>query len=399
MFHVEHFRTLDEDLAEELHALDAQGLRRRLRTLGTPQREVIELDGVSAINFSSNNYLGLADHSALTEAAAAALRTQGTGAGAARLIVGNLPAHRSLEARLASFLETEAALLFTSGYQANVGILAALAGPEDALFSDALNHASLIDGCRLSRARVHVYRHLDLDALDAALRTTGARRRFIVTDTVFSMDGDLAPLAALRALADHHGAHLVIDEAHATGVLGPGGRGLAARDGIRADVHIATLGKALGAFGAFVAGSRTLVDFLLHRARSFIFTTALPPSVAAAALAGVELCASAEGDARRRQLATNLEHFRDGLAARGLLARGAGASPIFPILVGDERRAVEATRRLLADGLYAQAIRSPTVARGTARLRFALMATHTREHLDHALDRLDALAKDGILAQ
>jgi 8-amino-7-oxononanoate synthase len=389
---------LDEELAKELNEIDAGGLRRRLREVATAQGEVVEIDGVRVINFSSNNYLGLADHPALVDAAGRALREAGAGAGAARLIVGNLRVHGALERRLAGFVETEAALLFTSGYQANVGVLAALAGAEDALFSDALNHASLIDGCRLSRARVHVYRHGDLDDLATALRATRARRRFIVTDTVFSMDGDLAPLPALRELADRYGAHLVIDEAHATGVLGPGGRGLAARDGIRAEVHIATLGKALGAFGAFVAGSRTLVDFLLHRARSFIFTTALPPSVAAAALAGVELAASPEGEARRRRLTGNVERFRQALAARGLLARGAGTSPIFPILVGDERRAMEATRRLLERGLYAQAIRTPTVAPGAARLRLALMATHTREHLDAALDGLDALAKDGILA-
>ena len=389
---------LDEELGHELRELEERGLRRRLREVGTAQREVVEVDGVWAVNFSSNNYLGFADHPALVEAAGRALKDEGAGAGAARLIVGNLPAHRALEKRLAAFLETDAALLFTSGYQANTGILAALAGDGDALFSDALNHASLIDGCRLSRARVHVYRHGDVEDLEEALRGTRARRRFIVTDTVFSMDGDLAGLARLREIADRHGAYLVVDEAHATGVFGPGGRGLAARDGVRADVHVATLGKALGAFGAFVAGSRTLVDFLMHRARSFVFTTALPPSVAAAAQASVELCLSAEGDARRRQLGDHVEYFKHALTARGLLARGAGASPIFPILVGDERRAVEATRRLLERGVYAQAIRAPTVAVGAARLRFALMATHVREHLDRALDGLDALAKDGILA-
>jgi 8-amino-7-oxononanoate synthase len=385
---------LDDLLAEELREIDARGLRRRLRDVGPAQRATLVVDGIECINFSSNNYLGLADHPALIAAATEALHAQGAGAGAARLIVGNLPAHRRLERRLAAFLETESALLFNSGYQANVGIVAALAGPDDAVFSDALNHASLIDGCRLSRAAVHVYRHLDLDHLDAQLTATRARRRFVVTDTVFSMDGDLAPLRPLRALADRHGAFLVLDEAHATGVFGPGGRGLAAREGVRADVHIATLGKALGTAGAFVAGSRTLVDFLLHRARSFVFTTAPPPSIAAGAAAAVDICLSAEGDARRATLAAHTHHFRDGLAALGLLARGAGASAIFPVLVGDERRALEATRRLLAAGIYAQAIRTPTVAPGAARLRFALMATHTRAHLDDALAALATLRHD-----
>lgn len=382
---------LDEMLARELAAWDARGLRRRMRSVETAQGAVVRVEGVEAINFSSNNYLGLAAHPALVEAAHTALEEEGVGAGAARLIVGNLPAHRRLETAVARFHGGEAALLFPSGYQANVGTIAALAGPEDAVFSDALNHASVIDGCRLSRARTCVYRHRDVGHLAELLAANPARRRFIVTDTVFSMDGDLAPLAELRRLADVHAAYLVIDEAHATGVLGRQGRGLADAEGVRADVHVATLGKALGAAGAYVVGSRVLVDFLLHRARSFVFTTAAPPSIAAAACAALDVCLSAEGAALRVSLADNVERFRMGLDRLGLLARGAGKTPIFPVVLGDERRTLEATQMLLARGVFAQAIRPPTVPQGTSRLRFAVMATHSPEHIDRALDALDTI--------
>jgi 8-amino-7-oxononanoate synthase len=383
---------LDDLLARELADIDERGLRRRMRAIDSRQGPRVVVDGIEATNFSANNYLGLAAHPALAAAARGALEREGVGAGAARLIVGNLPAHRRLETVLAGHFGDEAALLFNSGYQANVGVLAALAGSEDAIFSDALNHASLIDGCRLSRARTLVYRHVDLDHLATLLRATEARRRWIVTDTIFSMDGDLAPLAAIRALADAHGAFLIVDEAHATGVLGPNGRGAAAAESVRVDVHLATLSKALGSFGAFVTGSRTLIDYLLHRARSFVFTTALPPAVAAAGAAAVEVVASEEGERLRAQLRANIARFAAALAQRGLLARGAGQTAIFPIVVGDERRAVEVSRRLLERGVFAQAIRAPTVAPGAARLRFALMATHTPEMIDHALAALaDAL--------
>jgi 8-amino-7-oxononanoate synthase len=382
-------------LARELAAIDEAGLRRQLRVLESPQGAVVALGGRSVINFSANNYLGLANDPRLRAAAAAALEVEGVGAGAARLIVGNLPAHGRLEARLAAFHDAASALLFSTGYQANLGVLAALAGPEDAIFSDALNHASLIDGARLARAQVHVYRHADPADLERRLAAQPARRRFIVTDTVFSMDGDLAPLAQLRRVADAHGAYLITDEAHATGVLGPGGRGLAAAVGVVPDVHIATLSKALGTFGAYVTGPRSLTDYLLHRARSFVFTTGLPPSVAAAADAAVAVAAT--GDDLRGRLFARVAQMAAGLAERGLLARGAGQTPIFPILVGDDRRAVAATQLLLEHGLYAQAIRPPTVPRGTARLRFALMASHTAEHIDAALAGLDAARAAGLV--
>ncbi len=382
---------LDEALARELMLLDARGLRRRMRPVDGAQGVRVRIDGRDALNFSSNNYLGLAAHPALLAAASESLEHEGVGAGAARLIVGNLGSHRRLEAALAEYHGTEAALLFGSGYQANVGVLSALAGPEDALFSDELNHASLIDGCRLSRAATHVYRHRDLDHLEEILRRVRARRRFILTDTVFGMDGDLAPLSSLRDIADRHDAFLILDEAHATGVFGRAGRGLAEAEGVRADVHIATLGKALGTSGAYAVGSRVLIETLLHRARSFVFTTASPPSVAAASVAALAVVSGAEGDVLRTQLRANIDAFAAGLRTRHKLAAAAGSSPIFPLLVGDEHRALAATERLLTRGIYAQAIRPPTVPPGTSRLRFSVMATHSRSDIEAALEAIDDL--------
>lgn len=379
--------SLDELLAAELADLDARGLRRTLRLVGSPQGAIIDLDGRSVLNFSSNNYLGLAHHPGLR------LTTDhGVGSGASRLIVGNLRAHRDLELALADFHGAPAALLFSSGYQANVGVLQALAGPGDVILSDRLNHASIVDGCRLSRAHVEVYPHGDVTEVEARLAQAGGRRRFVVTDTVFSMDGDLAPLGALRQLCDRFGAFLIADEAHATGVLGPMGRGLAADLGVPLDVHLATLGKGLGTFGAYVTGSRTLIELLANRARSFIFTTAPPPGLAVAARAALAIAAGAEGHILRSKLHAHIATVRNALAERGLLAQGAGSTPIFPIMIGDERRALAATQGLLAQGIYAQAIRPPTVPAGTARLRISVMATHTSEHIAAllaALDRVD----------
>jgi 8-amino-7-oxononanoate synthase len=389
--------SLTELLAQDLAAIEARQLRRHLRTVSTAQGPLITLDGRTVINLSSNNYLALADHPALVRAAAEALEAFGVGAGAARLIAGNQPPHLRLEAALASFHQREAALLFNSGYQANVGVLSALAGPDDVLFSDQLNHASIIDGCRLARAQIRVYSHADPADLERALIGSPGRRRFIVTDTLFSMDGDLAPLAELRRLADRHGAFLVVDEAHATGVLGPDGRGLADAIGVRADVHIATLGKALGAFGAYVTGDRALIDYLLHRARSFVFTTALPASVAAAAHAALAIAAGPEGSQRRARLEALIARLAAGLRERKLLVAGAGVTPIFPILAGNDGRALAATAALLEHGLYAQAIRPPTVPAGTARLRLALTAGHEPAHVDQTLAALDDLVARGLI--
>ncbi len=372
----------------ELATLAAQGLRRRMRPVDSPQRAEITVDGRNAINFSSNNYLGLADHPVLTEAATQALDRAGFGAGASRLIAGNLAVHRALETRIARWKKTEAALLFNSGYQANVGLVSALAGPEDVIFSDALNHASLIDGCRLSRARLEVFRHLDMEDLAARLRAAPpARRRLILSDSVFSMDGDRAPLARLCELAAAHGALLVIDDAHAIGVLGQDGIGLAAVPGVH--LQMGTLGKALGGFGAYVAGPQPIIELLANRARSFVFTTALPVPVVAAAHAAIDWLPSDEGRTRRERLAAVADRFHRGLAELRLTVP-ASASHIVPLRVvdGDPRRAMQASDALLSRGVFAQGIRPPTVPPGTARIRFALMATHTDQHLDSALAAL-----------
>lgn len=376
-------------LLDELHTLEQRGLRRRMRPIDGPQTAEILVDGQPAINFCSNNYLGLADHPALIAAARDAMEREGFGAGASRLIVGNLTAHRRLEERIASWKHTDAALLFNSGYHANVGTVSALAGSEDAIYSDALNHASLIDGSRLSRATVHVYPHLDLGTLDELLQAGRPhRRRLILTDAVFSMDGDHAPLPDLVRLARRHDALLLVDEAHAVGVLGEGGAGPTLGLGI--DVQIGTFGKALGGFGAYVAASTPVVDYLVQRARSFVFTTALPVPVVAAAAAALDLVQGPEGDHRRAALARVCERFHAGLRELHLPVPAA-PSHIVPLLVGEPDRTMTVCETLLARGIYAQGIRPPTVPPGTARLRFTLMATHTEEHIDRALAALAEL--------
>lgn len=386
-----------DDLKEELAELEATGRRRWLRTLvGAPGR-LVQLDGREVLNFSSNNYLGLAGHPTLARAAMEAIEGAGTGSGASRLILGNQDLHEELERQLAGFHDRPAALLFNSGYNANVGVLQVLGREGDVIFSDALNHASIIDGCRLSRARVVVYPHADAASLRRLLAQHPGRRRIIVTDAVFSMDGDRAPLPELAALSREHDAALMVDEAHGGGALGPGGRGAAADAEVIPDIHMGTLGKAFGSFGAYITGCQELVEVLLNRARSFVFTTALPPGVVAASRAALYLMQTDEGERLRRRLHEHIARFRDGLAARGILEDGAGTTPIFPVLVGDEDRAMACSQRLLERGIYAQGIRPPTVPRGTSRLRFALMATHEPEDLDRALTELDALAQAGLL--
>jgi 8-amino-7-oxononanoate synthase len=375
----------------ELRALDEAGLRRRLRIVEGAQRNEIVVDGHVAANFSSNNYLGLADHPVLAAAAATAAHQGGFGAGASRLIVGNLEAHRALENHIARWTGAEAALLFNSGYHANLGLVSALAGPEDTVFSDELNHASLIDGCRLSRARVVVYRHADSADLERKLRAEPARRRrLIVTDSIFSMDGDFAPLADLLRIQREHGALLAVDDAHAVGVLGPAGTGLAHPPEV--DLQMGTLGKALGGFGAYLAGRRPLIELLANRARSFVFTTALPVPIAAAARAAIDWLSSDEATTRRARLAALQLRFAEGLLELGL-PLPPQPSHIIPIRVrdGDPRRAMEVSEELLHRGVFAQGIRPPTVPPGTARLRFALMATHTDAQLELALSSLRAL--------
>jgi 8-amino-7-oxononanoate synthase len=387
---------LDTFLTGELAALDAATLRRRLFAIESSSGAEVAIDGRRYLLLSSNNYLGLAAHPAVRAAACRAIERYGCGAGASRLIAGHLELHAAVETKLAGFKGTEAALLFPSGYQANVGTISALVGRGDHVYSDALNHASIIDGCRLSRASVHVYPHRDVRALEAALAATEGGQRLIVTDSVFSMDGDRAPLAALAALAEEYHSWLMVDEAHATGVLGPRGAGLAAADGVagRIDVHLGTLGKALGSAGAYVAGSRVLIEWLVNRARSFIYTTGLAPAAAAAAAAALDI-AIAEPE-RRDALARNATRLRAGLRTLGFEA--GGDTHIIALLVGDNRATVRLADALRARGVLAQAIRPPTVPDGTARLRVTPMATHDDAQLDRALAAFaEAGRESGVL--
>ena len=377
---------------EELAAISANGLLRSLEPLRSKPGAEVELDsGARLVNFSSNDYLGLASHPALREALRDGASRWGSGAGASRLVCGDYLPHHALEEELARFEGTESAVLFNTGYAANCGTMPAFAGPEDVALSDALNHASLVDGCRLSRARTEVYPHRDVAALEAAVRRArqhGARRVLVVTDTVFSMDGDVAPLAAIADVCDRHGALLVVDEAHATGVLGPRGAGLVAQLGLgnRVDVRIGTLSKSAGLFGAYVAATRACCDLLLNRARSLIFSTALPPAFVHAALVSIRILSGPQGDELRARLRRNVERFAVGLRALGL--RTEGATPIFPVVLGAPEAALAAAAQLRKRGLLVKPIRPPTVPAGSSRLRIAVTAAHTDAHLDLLLSAL-----------
>ncbi len=372
----------------ELADLDRKGLRRSLEPLSSAQGAVVEVGGRRLVNLCSNDYLGLAGDARLRRAAAEAALAHGAGAGASRLVAGDLEIHGRLEAALAGLHRAGAALLFNSGYHANAGVPAALVGRDDAVFSDVLNHASIVDGALLSRAELVRYRHLDLDELEGLLRASRARRKLVVTDAVFSMDGDAAPLRPLADLCGRHGAMLYVDEAHAVGVLGPTGAGLAEAEGVkdRVDVEMGTLGKALGAFGAYVAVEARLRDLLVSRARSFVFTTALPPAACGAALQALELVRGEPG--RRARLHRLMARMKAGLAARGFdVARV--VSPIFPVVLGSEARALAAARALGERGFFVRAIRPPTVPRGTSRLRVALSAGHDEAQVEAFLGALD----------
>jgi 8-amino-7-oxononanoate synthase len=363
------------EFGERLAELRRSGLHRRLRLIEGPQGPRVLLDGADVLLLCSNNYLGLADHPKVRAAAAEAAERYGAGAGASRLISGTMSLHRKLEERLAEFERAESALLFGSGYLANTGFVAALAGPGDVVFSDELNHASIIDGCRLSRAETFVYRHRDVEHLEWGIRTAAGRPRLIVTDGVFSMDGDVAPLSALAAVAKRHRCLLAVDEAHGTGALGEGGRGAVAAAGLEreVDVIIGTLGKALGGYGAYVCSSAEVIELLVNTARPFIFSTAPPPPSVGAALAALALLVERPGQVE--QLRRNAAVLREALAAHGL-DTGASRTQIMPVLVGDPRRAVALCERALEAGVFAQAIRPPTVPAGSSRLRLTVMATH-----------------------
>jgi len=377
---------------EELAAIAANGLLRSLEPLRTGAGAEVELaSGERLVSFSSNDYLGLAAHRAVRQALAEGARQWGMGAGASRLLCGDYLPHHELEQELARFEGTESAVFFNSGYAANCGLVPAFAGPEDVVLSDALNHASLVDGCRLSRARTEVYPHSDVAALEAGLRRArqhGARRVLVATDTVFSMDGDLAPLRQIADVCERHEALLLVDEAHATGVIGPRGAGLVSQLGLgaRIDLRMGTLSKAAGAFGAFVAATRSCCELLVNRARTLIFSTALPPAVPHAALAGLRILKGPEGDELRARLRRNVERFAVGLRALGLPAEA--ATPIFPVVLGAPEAAMSATAQLRKRGLLVKAIRPPTVPAGSSRLRIAVTAAHTDAHLDLLLSAL-----------
>jgi 8-amino-7-oxononanoate synthase len=337
------------------------------------------LDGREVVNFASNDYLGLAGDPRLVRAATAALEEGGAGVGASRLIVGNHREHVLLEAAVADWLRSGGVRLFNSGYAANVGVLTALLGAGDVVFSDELNHASIIDGCRLSRAEIAVFPHRDARALEAALaQGRRGRRRIVVSESLFSMDGDLADVATLAGLCQRHDAALVLDEAHAVGTLGPEGRGLAALHGVVPDVVVGTFGKALGGFGAFAATSRAIADLLWNRARPLVFSTGLPPSVPAAARAAIEIVRGTDGDRRRAVLAAHARQLRGQVPQ----AIGDPTSAIVPIVIGDDRAAMVCTDQLLAEGVFVQGIRPPTVPVGTSRLRVGLSAAHIPQHVD-----------------
>jgi glycine C-acetyltransferase/8-amino-7-oxononanoate synthase len=386
------------DVAERLEELRDRGLHRRLRLIDGPQGPRVLLGGQPVLLLCSNNYLGLADHPQVRNAAAEAALRWGAGAGAARLISGNMEPHRRLESRLAEFKGFEAALLFGSGYLANTGTIAALAGEGEVVFSDELNHASIVDGCRLSRAETFVYRHGDLEHLAWGLGEAEGRGSLIVTDGVFSMDGDVAPLTELTELAQRHRCRLMVDEAHATGAIGPGGRGSVAAAGLsdEVDVVVGTLGKALGAYGAYVCAGDETIDFLLNTARPFVFSTAPPPPAVGAAIASLELL-QAQPDLVER-LQANAATLRSALAAEGLTT-GNSQTQIVPIEVGDAARTMELCELVLERGVFAQGIRPPTVPEGSSRLRFTVMATHRAGELERAAKLVTEAARElGLLA-
>jgi glycine C-acetyltransferase len=381
-------------IREEIQALEAKGLKRALREVSGPQGRTIVLDGKNVLNFCSNNYLGLADDPRLAEAAVHALKEEGFGSGASRLVCGNMTSHRRLEEAIARFKHVERCLLFTSGYMANAGIIPALFDREDIIFSDKLNHASIIDGILLSRAEHKRYPHKDTAALEEMLAGASAyRRRLIVTDTVFSMDGDCAPLKDIVALAQKYDAMVMVDEAHGFGVLGENGRGLVEHLGLEGqiDIQMGTLSKAAGSFGAYCCGSHELIELIINRARSFIYTTGLPPMVAAAGTKAIEIMAAEPG--RRQNLLKNADGVRTALRGLGFDTMGSQA-PIIPVLVKDPSTALLFTKKLLERGIFVQAIRPPTVPAGTARLRITVMATHTQQDIGRLIEAVTAAGKE-----
>jgi 8-amino-7-oxononanoate synthase len=391
-----HAPSLDDTLATELQDLTTRGLRRALRAVRQRRAGTVLLDGERIADFASNDYLGLAADPRLARAAAAVLESEGTGAGAARLISGNHPVHDALERELAAFKHCARALLFPSGYMVNVGAIPALVGPEDVLYSDALNHASLIDGARLARVTVRVFPHADVDALERLLIEDAGRyrRSLIVVEGVFSMDGDVFPLDKLIPLARAHGAWTYVDDAHGTGVMGDTGRGALEQCGVlgQVDVVVGTLGKALGTTGAYVAGSSTLVEYLLHRARSFVFTTGTPPAMAAATLEALRIAEMEPW--RRHTVRERAARLRQRLRLGGREIAGAPDGHIVPVHIGDPMRTMRVVADMRRRGFLLGGVRPPTVPAGTSRLRISVSAMHPPELIDAlAANLLDALSR------
>ncbi len=386
---------MNRSIHSELEELKSRGLYRRTRLVTGRQSSRVVMAGHEVLMLCSNNYLGLSDHPALTQASVSATESYGTSSGASRLVSGTMELHELLESEVARFKQAEAALLFNSGYAANAGIIAALAGRGDVIFSDRLNHASIVDGAQLSGARLVRYPHCDHVALARLLeKHRGGGRCLIVTDGVFSMDGDIAPLRELVELKTVHNAVLMVDDAHGTGVFGPEGKGTAELHGVMddIDIHMGTFGKALGSFGAYAAISQELRELLVNRARSFIFSTSLPPAVLGASIAALKLVQSLEGKALRERLLANSSLFRDLLRDAGF-STGNGITPIVPLMSTDAELTMQFSEMLLEEGIFAQGIRPPTVPAGACRLRCTVMATHTTEQLIWAVDRIKLVGR------
>jgi len=381
-------------LGDDLDALKEQNLYRRLRILEDEQKAHTTFDHRSVVNLSSNNYLGLTTHPRLRARALEATERYGVGSGSVRTIAGTMEIHMELERRLAEFKKVEAVVVFQSGFAANAGTVAAILTKDDVVISDELNHASIIDGCRLSRATVKVFPHKDVEAARRIITGLPAdQRKLLITDGVFSMDGDLGPLPALCQLAEATGCIMMVDDAHASGVFGANGRGTVDHFGMhgRVDVQVGTLSKAMGALGGYVAGSRNLIEFLYHRARPFLFSTSHPPAVAAACIAALDVLI--EEPAIMERLWDNTRFFKAGLERLGFNT-GLSESPITPVIAGDSAKANKLSDRLFEEGVFAQAIGYPTVARDKARVRTIVTATHTREDLQFALDKFSQVGRE-----
>lgn len=386
---------LTDFLVEELNSLKQAGLYRPLKELQSPQRPRSVIDGREVINLSSNNYLGLADDPRLKQAMIEATEAYGAGSGAVRTIIGTMTIHNQLEEKLAEFKHVEAAVVFQSGFTCNSGVIPVLVGEGDAVISDELNHASIIDGCRLSKAKIHRYRHADMDDLARVLKETDGqyRRRLIITDGVFSMDGDIAPLPDIVELAEKHGCMTYVDDAHSSGVLGKNGRGSVNHFGLdgRVTVQVGTLSKAVGVLGGYVAGPRALIELLWHKGRPFLFSTSHPPGVAAACLKAIEIME--QEPERIERLWENTRYFKQRLNDLGF-DTGKSETPITPVIAGDEVKAMRLSDRLLEEGVFAQGIAYPTVPRGKARVRTIVTAAHTKEDLNEALAAFEKVGRE-----